>query len=99
MDAMTAAHSVPLSGIRVVDFGHILAGPFCVRMLADLGAEVVKIETSTPLGRTGARSGAKGNGTSQGRTPLLAHITRTRRSVDLDLKTERGLAVARQLVD
>lgn len=89
---------LPLSGIRVIDFGHIVAGPFCVRLLADLGADVVKVETSTRQGRTGARRGAPRGG-NNGRTPHLYHINRNRRSIDLNLKTERGLAIARQLID
>jgi crotonobetainyl-CoA:carnitine CoA-transferase CaiB-like acyl-CoA transferase len=90
---------LPLSGIRVLDFGHIVAGPFCVRLLAELGANVVKVETATRQGRTGARrGGARPNNTS-GRTPHLWHINRNRRSIDLDLKTERGLALARRLAD
>ena len=95
---MTGDRPLPLSGIRVVDFGHIVAGPFCVRLLADLGADVVKVETATRQGRTGARRGQRPGGTN-GRTPHLYHINRNRRSIDLNLKTERGLAVARQLID
>jgi benzylsuccinate CoA-transferase BbsF subunit len=92
------AASLPLSGIRVLDFGHIVAGPFCVRLLAELGADVVKVETASRQGRTGARRGTRPNNTS-GRTPHLWHINRNRRSIDLDLKTERGLALARRLAE
>jgi crotonobetainyl-CoA:carnitine CoA-transferase CaiB-like acyl-CoA transferase len=94
---MTDARPLPLSGIRVLDFGHILAGPFCARMLADLGAEVVKVETATRQGRLGARRGGARAGNTSGRTALLAHINRNRRSIDLNLKTERGLDIARRL--
>jgi crotonobetainyl-CoA:carnitine CoA-transferase CaiB-like acyl-CoA transferase len=95
---MTGDRPLPLSGIRVLDFGHIVAGPFCVRLLADLGADVIKVETATRQGRTGARRGQRPGGTN-GRTPHLYHINRNRRSIDLNLKTERGLAIARRLID
>jgi crotonobetainyl-CoA:carnitine CoA-transferase CaiB-like acyl-CoA transferase len=91
--------NLPLTRIRVLDFGHIVAGPFCARMLADLGADVVKVETATRRGRTGARRGGGGSRTASGRTPLLAHINRNRRSIDLNLKTEEGSAFAHQLID
>jgi crotonobetainyl-CoA:carnitine CoA-transferase CaiB-like acyl-CoA transferase len=91
--------NLPLTGIRVLDFGHIVAGPFCARMLADLGADVVKVETATRRGRTGARRGGGASRTASGRTPLLAHINRNRRSIDLNLKTEEGSALAHQLID
>jgi benzylsuccinate CoA-transferase BbsF subunit len=90
--------NLPLTGIRVLDFGHIVAGPFCARMLADLGADVVKVETATRRGRTGARRGGASR-TPSGRTPLLAHINRNRRSIDLNLKTEEGSALAHELID
>lgn len=89
---------LPLSGIRVLDFGHIVAGPFCVRMLADLGADVVKVETATRQGRTGARrSGPKRD--NNGRTPHLYQVNRNRRSIDLNLKSEQGRETARKLID
>lgn len=96
---MAAPRPLPLTGIRVLDFGHIVAGPFCVRLLADLGADVIKVETATRQGRTGARRGGppRNAGTS-GRTPHLAQINRNRRSVDLNLKTDRGREIALQLV-
>jgi CoA:oxalate CoA-transferase len=96
---MAADRSPPLCGIRVLDFGHILAGPFCARLLADLGAEVVKVETATRQGRLGARRGGAPRGDTSGRTPLLAHINRNRRSIDLNLKTNHGRDIARQLAD
>lgn len=93
----TALRKPPLAGIRMLDFGHIVAGPFCARLIADLGADVVKVETATRLGRTGARRGASGDALA--RTPLLAHINRNRRSIDLNLKSDRGREVARRLID
>ena len=59
----------------------------------------MKVETATRQGRTGARRGGTRRGDPSGRTPHLAHVNRNRRSIDLNLKTERGLAVARRLVD
>ncbi|HXQ54018.1 MAG TPA: CoA transferase [Stellaceae bacterium] len=99
MTRVPAERKLPLSGLRVLDFGHIVAGPYCARLLADLGAEVVKVETATRQGRTGARRGGTRRADASGRTPHLAHINRNRRSIDLNLKTERGLAIARRLVD
>ena len=91
------AGQTPLAGIRVLDFGHIVAGPFCVRILADLGADVVKVETSRRQGQTGARRGDAPVRAGHGRPPLLAHVNRNRRSVDLDLKSDEGRAVGRRL--
>ena len=82
-----------LDGIRVVDLTRILAGPFCSMFLADLGAEVIKIED--PDGGDPIRSqGEERNGFSL----YFASFNRNKRSVTLDLRREEGKAVLRKLI-
>ncbi|MFA1546220.1 CaiB/BaiF CoA transferase family protein [Actinomadura chokoriensis] len=68
----------PLAGVRVLEVGHILAGPYATMMLADLGAEVTKIE---PPG---------GDLSRQVSDAYFASLNRGKRSVRLDLSTEEG---------
>ena len=77
----------PLVGLKVLELGHYIAGPFCTRVLADLGAEVVKVE---PPGGDPVRGwGAKQNG-----HPVWFSIHgRNKLSVVLDLKRERETAL------
>ena len=83
-----------LDGIRVVDLTRILAGPFCSMFLADLGAEVIKIED--PDGGDPIRSqGEERNGFSL----YFASFNRNKRSVTLDLRREEGKAVLRRLIE
>ena len=89
--------SGPLAGIRVIDFTHILAGPFCTQLMADAGATVVKVEP--PGGeyariRGPRRVGPDGTALSS----YNAAINRGKRSIALNLKSEAGLALARRLV-
>ena len=81
----------PLVGLKIVELGHYIAGPFCTRVLADLGAEVVKIE---PPGGDPIRGwGARVNG-----HPVWFSIHgRNKLSVELDLKRERETAL--RLID
>ena len=81
----------PLVGLKIVELGHYIAGPFCTRVLADLGAEVVKIE---PPGGDPIRGwGAQVNG-----HPVWFSIHgRNKLSVELDLKRDRETAL--QLID
>lgn len=82
-----------LSGIRVVDLSRILAGPYCTMLLADYGAEVIKIEQP-----------GRGDGTRQWGPPWLAgesayflSVNRNKKSLTLNLKSEQGQAILKEL--
>ena len=79
---------LPLSGIKVVEFTHMVMGPSAGVILADLGADVIKVE---PEGGDQTR---RLLGSGAGYFPMF---NRNKRSICLDLKSEQGLAVARQL--
>ncbi|QCW49372.1 CoA transferase [Nocardioides dongxiaopingii] len=93
--AATAAR--PLSGVRVVELAHVAAGPFAGMLLADLGADVVKVEPPTgdqmrawpPFARDGAGACFSHN---------FASVNRNKRSVVADLKDPAQLASVRELV-
>ena len=79
----------PLAGIKVVEFTHMVMGPAAGVILADLGAEVIKIE---PLGGDNTRR-LKGSGGG-----YFAMYNRNKSSLCLDLKSERGLDLARDII-
>lgn len=83
----------PLQGVRVIEFGTLIAGPFCTRILAEFGAEVIKIEapgTGDPL-----RKWRK----LHGDTSLWWYVqARNKQSVTLNLKSPEGVDIARRLV-
>ncbi len=81
-----------LEGIRVLDFTWFLAGPYATMILADLGADVVKIE-APERGDPSRAAGPFINGVSA----YFLSVNRNKRSVVLDLKTEQGRAYAAQL--
>jgi CoA:oxalate CoA-transferase len=84
---------VPLSGIRVVDLTRILAGPFCTGMLADMGADVVKVETP------GSGDPLRGQGAiKDGLSWYFAGFNRNKRSLSLNLRSEAGRAVLARLI-
>lgn len=89
---MSADPVRPLQGVRVVEFCHVAAGPFCGMLLADFGAEVVKVE---PPDGDAMRQWPP---ITEGFSENFASINRGKRSVVLDLKDPKGLAAALQLV-
>ncbi|ANG63540.1 acyl-CoA transferase [Marinobacterium aestuarii] len=83
----------PLAGVKVVEFGQFIAGPGATQILADLGADVIKIES--PNGDNGRRFGV--NAASKGRSGMFIAYNRGKRSIALDLRCAQGVAVARKL--
>ena len=87
--------SLPLTGVRVIDLTHFLAGPFATRLLSDLGADVVRIETRLRPVRLGRRR----TNVASGKRPLLyQHLNRNKRSIELNLKDPSDLQTARRLI-
>ena len=90
---MTSENKGPLAGIKVIELGTLIAGPFCARMLAEFGAEVIKIEA--PDGGDQLRQWRKMyEGTS-----LWWYVqARNKKSVTLNLRTPEGQVIVRELV-
>lgn len=92
LNTMPPAPPRPLQGVKVIEFCQIASGPFCGMLLADFGAEVIKVEppegdamrTWPPL--------------SEGYSENFASLNRGKQSIALDLKQPQDLALARQLV-
>jgi crotonobetainyl-CoA:carnitine CoA-transferase CaiB-like acyl-CoA transferase len=86
------AEAPPLAGIRVLEVGNYMAGPFCGMQLADLGADVVKVEN--PDGGDQSRQGGP---FVDGEGANFLRINRNKRSLALDLKSEPGKEIFRKL--
>jgi crotonobetainyl-CoA:carnitine CoA-transferase CaiB-like acyl-CoA transferase len=89
----SAPHSGPLAGVRVVDLTSMVFGPYCTQIMADMGADVIKVE---------APAGDATRYINAGPTPELGgvyvNVNRGKRSVVLDLRQDRDKDVLRQLI-
>src|SRR6201982_3126330 len=89
----------PLDGLLVADFSRVLAGPYCTMLLADLGADVIKVEPPEGDGTRGW--GPPWVGTAAEGTRTAAYflaVNRNKRGMRLDLRTEDGKAILRRLL-
>lgn len=88
---------LPLDGIRVIDASRVLAGPFASMLLADLGADVIKVEP--PIGDESRAWGPPWWGDpADRRSAYFASVNRNKRSVVVDLRTDHGRATFERLL-
>lgn len=87
---MSEAKSLPLAGIRVLEFCHTIMGPTAGVILADLGADVIKVEPA-PAGDKTRRLPGFASG-------FFTAFNRNKRGIALDLKSDEGRAVAHKLI-
>lgn len=88
-------HAPPLRHIRVLDFTHVLAGPFCTRLLADLGADVVRVESS----RHPDYPWPSKYRHADGRHASYLNTNRSKRCIAIDLKQKPGREIAMSLAN
>lgn len=90
----TSVPEQPLSGIRIVDLSRILAGPFCTMILGDQGADVIKVERPG----TGDDTRSWGPPFSGGESAYYICCNRNKRSITVDLTSERGVELIKEFV-
>ena len=88
------AHALPLAGIRVIDFTQVMMGPVCTQMLADYGADVIKVERKG-AGDLSRSTFAPVHGADN---PIFCSLNRNKRSVALDLRDAEKMAAVKVLV-
>ncbi len=92
-ERVIAPASGPLAGYRVLELGSTVAGPFCGRLFADFGAEVIKVE---PAEGDAVRTMGK---RCEGESLYAASILRNKSLISLDLRSEEGRSIVRRLVE
>jgi crotonobetainyl-CoA:carnitine CoA-transferase CaiB-like acyl-CoA transferase len=92
--ASPAQASGPLNGLRVIDLTAMVMGPYCTQIMADMGADVIKIEPPD-----GDNTRYISVGPTQGMSGVFVNVNRGKRSVMLDLRTPPGVAALRALIE
>ena len=82
---------MPLTGIKVLDLTRVVSGPFCTMLLADFGADVIKVES-----REGDPSRVTGI-MGEGENPYFVNLNRNKRSITINMKTDEGKEIVRRL--
>lgn len=83
----------PLDGIRVIDFGRFIAGPYCAMLLGDMGADVIRVDR-----RQGSEDRYTGPVTEQGEGGAFISLNRNKRSITLDTGKAESAEIIRRLV-
>ena len=94
-EAKSVVREGALEGVRVIDFSWIVAGPQCTRILADFGADVIKIENDANMDYIRASGGAD----SPNRSPLFNTLYRNKRSLTLNVMHPRGMELLKTLIE
>jgi crotonobetainyl-CoA:carnitine CoA-transferase CaiB-like acyl-CoA transferase len=94
MEKAQKSNAGPLTGLKVIDLSHIMAGPACSMLLADMGAEVIKVER-LPNGDDSRRMVPP---TIADQSAAFLIMNRNKRGIVLDLRTDAGRAVLRRLL-
>jgi formyl-CoA transferase len=89
--------TLPLTGLRILDLSRVLSGPYCTMLLADMGAEVIKVEVP----REGDLTRGKGDPESEGHggQPVFFDLNRNKKSLTLNLKADTGKEIFKRLVE
>jgi crotonobetainyl-CoA:carnitine CoA-transferase CaiB-like acyl-CoA transferase len=89
--------SLPLAGLRLLDLSRVLSGPYCTMLLADMGAEVIKVE----IPGEGDLTRGQGDPESEARggQPVFFDLNRNKKSLTLNLKASAGKEIFRRLVE
>lgn len=88
----------PLDGVRILDFGHVWAGPYCAATLADMGADVIKIESEHRIDIHRRQGPYPDKNPGLNRSGVWNSQNRGKRSIALNLSTPQGRELARSLV-
>jgi len=94
MTSPTSLKPGPLAGLRVIELGTLLAGPFCGQLLGDFGAEVIKVE---PPGQ-GDPMRVWGREKAHGKSLWWPVVARNKKAITLDLRQADGQALLKDLV-